>query len=366
MKVPFFKYSGLVSKNQQGYADAYDSATRRGAFILQSDVRQCEDKVSQLSGLSNVVGVANATDGLEIITSLVLENFPKGKASAVVCGHTMSATCSAAVSNGLKCIAVDAAQDLMMCPEALADELTRNDDIAVVYLTQLNGFCSENSEQIRKICAERGVVLLEDSAQALGASYEGKPAGSYGVAGVLSFYPAKVFGAFGDAGAVVTNDEKLAHLVRVVSNHGKDDYGKCIRLGRNSRLDNLQAAFLNITFEQFEDIIAHRQSLARIYDRGLQRLPVKLPYLGRTDGTYQNYEIFAPDAGRLRKFLTDSGVGVLHQWNGQHAGSLPFVEDRTTQNFNNLYEGLVCLPCSFEHSTEEIEFVVNKITEFYG
>ena len=160
--------------------------------------------------------------------------------------------------------------------------------------TQLNGRCC-NMDEIMSVAKENNIMVFEDSAQGLGASYKGKKAGTFGSFGTISFYPAKVLGCFGDGGAVMTNDDQIANKLSLLRDHGRDINGEVVAWGTNSRLDNLQAAFLKFRLSNYSQDIERRREIAELYYKGLKELKtLHLPPSPSDKNhfdVYQNFEI---------------------------------------------------------------------------
>ena len=240
--------------------------------------------------------------------------------------------------------------------------------------TQLNGR-SADMDRFRSIADQHGVLLLEDSAQGIGSRFRGKMAGSFGLAGVLSFYPAKVLGCLGDGGAVLTNDEAVARELRQARDHGRDEQsGEIVRWGRNSRLDNLQAVVLSAKLPNVDQEIAARRRLAARYHAALNDLADVVPPPPPDNAsdpvhfdTFQNYEIEAEDRDALRAHLSAHGVGTLLQWGGK--GVREFAElgiKASLPRTERLMRRCLMLPMNTSLTDDEVDYVAECIREFYA
>src|SRR5581483_1549216 len=193
---------------------------------------------------------------------------------------------------------------------------------------QLNGRTCD-MDAIQAVADKHGLKIVEDSAQALGSKFNGRFAGTFGVAGVFSFYPAKVLGCLGDGGMVVTDDDAAAEHIRLLRDHGRDPVtGDCVMWGLNSRLDNLQAAVLHLQFKDYDSIIRHRRALAAQYHAELGsmrelRLPPAPDADARHFDVFQNFEIEADRRDALKEFLKAHGIGTLIQWGGKAVHQFP-------------------------------------------
>ncbi len=241
-KVPFFDYPRAYLDERDDLLKIIDNVGHRGAFIMQQDLREFESKLAGYALTNYSVGVANATDGLEL--SLMAIGLKSGD-EVICCSHTMLATASAIVTAGGTPVPVESGEDNLISPEAIEDAITPR--TVGIMPTQLNGRICD-MDAIMAIAKKHGLFIVEDAAQALGAKYKGKHSGSFGEAAAISFFPAKVLGCLGDGGAVLTNSSDIFERVYQLHDHGRDTNGDLKCWGRNSRLDNLQAAILNIVW----------------------------------------------------------------------------------------------------------------------
>lgn len=226
-------------------------------------------------------------------------------------------------------------------------------------------------DKIQAIADDYGLLIIEDAAQALGATYKGKMAGAFGVSGCFSLYPAKLLGCAGDGGVVVTNADWVASKVRTLRDHGRVTKNAVDGYGYNSRLDNLQAAILNVKMKHLDEWLKYRRLLAGVYQRGLYDVTeVQLPpppSLGGHFDSYQNYVIRAQRRDELVKALTDAGIETIVSWPVAmhkqeglplHGLHLPVTEE--------LARTVVSLPLIPEISGQQVEYVVETIRRFYG
>jgi dTDP-4-amino-4,6-dideoxygalactose transaminase len=228
-------------------------------------------------------------------------------------------------------------------------------------------------DPVMALAREHNLAVVEDAAQALGSKFNDRFAGTFGVAGTFSFYPAKVLGCFGDGGGLVTNDDGIAERVRLLRDHGRNADGEVIAWGTNSRLDNLQAAVLNFKLKTFPRDLERRRAIARIYDAGLRDLAQLVLPPGPDAGAghhdiYQNYEIEAERRDELKAHLEKAGVRTIVQFGGkavhQFSGlgiagvSLPFTE--------KMYTRLLLLPMNTTLTDDDANYIVDAVRRFYG
>jgi dTDP-4-amino-4,6-dideoxygalactose transaminase len=227
-------------------------------------------------------------------------------------------------------------------------------------------------DRIQAVADKHTLLVVEDAAQALGSRFNGKSAGTFGAFGTFSFYPAKLLGCFGDGGAIVTNDDAVAREIGLLRDHGRDESGRVVAWGLNSRLDNLQAAVLNHKFKTFPEDIARRRSIASRYQQRLAALPqLVLPPAPDADprhhDVYQNYELQAQDRDSLRDFLQSRGIRTIIQWAGTPVHQ--FTELGFRQQLPNteaFFQDCMMLPMNTALGDDDVDLICSAIKEFYA
>jgi dTDP-4-amino-4,6-dideoxygalactose transaminase len=364
--IPFFNYRTAFAADEESYLAILSDVIRRGAFIQQRDLAQFEEHLAEYLGAGHAIGVGNATDGLNI----AFRAAGIGPGDEVIFpSHTMVASPAAAALCGATPVAVDIGPDHLIDAEAIEAALTPR--TRAIMPVHLNGrTCA--MDRILDIAERNGLLIIEDAAQALGSRYKGRPAGTFGFAAAISFYPAKILGCFGDGGAIITNDDEVARTIRLLRDHGRNDAGDVELWGLNSRLDNLQAAVLDFQFKDYGKIIAHRRSVASVYDARLRDVPqLALPPAPDADrdhfDVFQNYELEADERDGLREFLKQNGIGTLIQWGGKAVHQFPrlgfSVSLPKTEAF---FQRCLMLPMNMTVSEDDAEYISAKIREFYG
>ena len=288
----------------------------RGEHLFFKLMCMTEDALAEFSGAEFAIGVGNATDGLEL--ACLSQNLSTGD-EVIFCSHTMVATASAIKTAGAIPIPVEIGHDGLIDPAAVADAVTSR--TVGIIPTQLNGAVC-NMQQVSAIAEKHGLFLIEDAAQALGAKYHGQQAGTFGLAAAISFYPAKVLGSLGDGGAVFCNDARVYDKIYQLHEHGRDRDGQLKGWGRNSRLDNIQAAILRHNLRTYDQIVEKRRTVANRYHEQLSSLEeLTLPRPQTENSVYydvfQNYELQAENRDQLKEFLHQNGIGTLLQWGGK-------------------------------------------------
>lgn len=364
--IPFFNYRGAFAADEEAYVAIFRDIIRRGAFIQQQDLADFEQRLAEYLGVKFAIGVGNATDGL--VFALRAAGLGPGD-EVIFPSHTMVATAASIAHVGAIPVPCDCGPDHLIDPASAERAITpRTRGIMPV---QLNGRTAD-MDAIQTLARKHKLLIVEDAAQGLGSSFKGKRAGSFGVAAAFSFYPAKILGCFGDGGAVVTNDEKVAHQVKLLRDHGRDELGEVQLWGFNSRLDNLQAAILDHQFKNYQVIIDRRRALARLYRNELGQLKqVVLPpgpdNTGDHFDVFQNYEIEAERRDDLRQFLKDRGVGTLIQWGGKAVHQFKGLGlTQSLPNTERLFQRCIMLPMNMTLSDDDARHVSALVREFYS
>ncbi len=365
MNIPFFNYQALYKNQRDDLLKVMDEVCSRGAYILQRDVEEFEKNVGEFIGAKHVVGVANGTDGL--IIALRAAGVQPGD-EIIMPTHTYIATAASAHFTGATPVLVENGPDHMVTAKAMEKAITPKTKFLMP--VQVNGRTC-NMDEIMALAKKHNLKVIEDSAQALGSKWKGKNAGTFGMAGMFSLYPAKVLGCFGDGGLVVTNDDQVAKKVRLLRDHGRDEEGRVVEWGLNSRLDNMQAAVLNYKFKGYPQEIERRREIAGMYQEGLGDLSqLTLPPGPNADGDhfdiYQNYELEADQRDELKTYLKEQGIGTIVQW----AGTL--VHQFKTLGFNQslpiaekMNERYLMLPMHVALSNDEVNYIIEKVRAFY-
>ena len=365
-KVPFFDYPRLWTDERAALIDVIDETASSGGFILQKALNDFEKELANYCGVNFAVGVANATDGMEIFLEAIGINAGD---EIIISSHTMLATASAIKVAGGVPVPVDIGYDNLIDPSSIEAAITSN--TVGIMPTQLNGRTCD-MDPIIGLAEKYGLFVVEDAAQALGSNYKGKAAGTFGLASDISFFPAKVLGCLGDAGAVLVNDKKLFETIYQIHDHGRHPVdGLVKRWGRNSRLDNIQAAILSYKLESYDKVIERRRNLAGIYHSRLSGieglgLPVAPGFEPDHFDVFQNYEITATNRNKLQSHLSEKNIGTLIQWGGiaiHQFKNLGFTQH--CPNADTFFEKCIMLPMNCFISDDDVHYVCDQIQSFY-
>lgn len=368
MRVPFFNYKNYCKEID--YKSLLEDVLETGFLIGGPFVDEVESEMQSITGIKHCICVGNATDAMEIIFKFL--NLPVGS-DVLIPTHTMLATASAAKSVGLNPVPMEVSRDTLMTEFKQLQKCSLN-NVSACMITQLNGVVA-NMDPINEYCKLKGISLIEDSAQGIGAFNKNNHAGSWGVGGCISFYPAKVIGSLGDGGAIITNNSELNKYARSVRDHGRGEGFEAINWGRNSRLDSLNARVVLERLRKLNKYISKRRYLASIYDELLLplvddeviKLPPKYSTNSKSLSTYQNYEIQVKRRDELMDFLKLNDIGTIKQWGGysiSHFKKLGYSIDEFPST-KLLFEKLLLLPLNHLMKEEEIRHVANKIKSFF-
>lgn len=366
MKVPFFNYQELYKKDKIIIDQVIKSIMNRGAFILQEELIDFEQNLADYVGAKYAIGVGNGTDALWL--SMLACGLKHGD-EVLMPSHTYVATPAAANFLGITTILVDCDDDHLMCLEDLKKKISSR--TKAIIPVQLNGR-TLNMDKLIDISNEHDLMIIEDAAQGLGSKFKGQMAGTFGMAGTYSFYPAKTLGCFGDGGAIVTNDDSIYHILYEMRDHGRDKQGNYNRWGLNSRLDNLQAGILLAKIKNLDNEIRRRREIAKKYQEELTnckeiKLPPRSEKLNMHYDTYQNYEIDCVDRDELKSYLASKDVGTIIQWGGQAIHQIKSLNfNATLPRTEKLFEQCLLLPMNTTLTDPQVEHVIDSIKEFYA
>lgn len=368
--VPFFDFKALFAEDPIGFTEVFQRTLASGGIILQGAVAEFEERLSRYVGSTHAIGTSDCTNAM--LLGLRAAGIGRGD-EVIFCSHTFIATAQSIHFAGATPVPVEMGDDRMIDPEAVEAAVTGR--TRAVMVTQLNGRVCDMA-RIEAIVKRHGLMLFEDSAQALGASFDGKRAGSFGMFGAFSFYPSKLLGVFGDGGALTTSDPGMADSVYRMRNHGANRQKQlepdATLWSTNSRLDNLQAAFLNYKFPDFPNSLARRRQIARTYHRAFVELPDFVLPPGpdedkRHFDVYQNYEVDVGRRDELRRHLQAQGVGTIVQWGGaavHQMRGLGFAQRLPrTERF---FERCLLLPMNQFMSDADVLHVSSVVRAFYG
>ena len=304
-----------LQKITEKYSDEIHEAVLRvvdsGWYLQGEETKKFEENYAKYVGTDYCIGVGNGLDALIWIYRAYIElGIMKPGDEVIVPANTFIASILAITENGLKPVFVEPSVDTLdIDDEQIETAITeRTKSILVVHLY---GRCAY-TKRIGVLCKKYNLKLVEDNAQAHGCRFGEKRTGSLGNAAGHSFYPGKNLGAFGDAGAVTTDDKELADTIRALANYGSTRKYVFKYVGRNSRLDELQAAVLDVKLKHLDEDNAHRQQIANFYYDHIQNPLITLPKrLPDANNVYHIFPILCEKRDELQEYLLENGVQTL-------------------------------------------------------
>lgn len=364
MKIPFVSFLPMERELDNDLRGAFDRVFKRSWYIEGAEDEAFEKAFADYCGTQYCVGVGNGLDALML--SLRALGIGDGD-EVIVPSNTYIATALAVTYVGAKPVFVEPdIRTFNINPELIETVITEKTK-AIMPVHLYGQACDMNP--IMTIAKKHGLKVIEDCAQAHGATYKGQKVGTFGDAAGFSFYPGKNLGALGDAGAVVTNDKELADKIRAYGNYGSDYKYHHIYKGYNSRLDELQAAFLATKLSHLERMNVERRRIADRYLNEIKNPKVELPII--PDYAVPVWHIFGircKDRDSLEKHLNENGIGTnkhypipMHLQDcykdlGFKEGDYPIAEEISAMELS--------IPMYYGMTDEEIQYVIDKINEF--
>jgi dTDP-4-amino-4,6-dideoxygalactose transaminase len=361
----FIEYEDLGRVNapfQAEFNDAFAGLQQSGWYILGKQVEGFESEFSTYCDTEYCVGVASGLDAL--VLALRALNLEPGD-EVIVPANTYIASVLAVLHNGLKPVLVEPDIHTYNIDASRLEAKISRRTKAILVVHLYGKLCKMDA--ILDIASRHKLFVIEDCAQAHGANYNGKKAGSFGDFGAFSFYPTKNLGALGDAGAITFRGSDKLGLLKQLRNYGSEKKYHNNIVGYNSRLDEIQAAFLRIKLKHLDRITAHKRSLAKIYNDGLKSsfiLPIAEP--GYED-VYHIYAIRHPQRDKLRQYLLDNNIRTeVHYPIPPHKQKAlqGLIDEDDYSLTTEIHETILSLPVSTCHSAEDIHKVVEVLNRF--
>ena len=359
------QYQKIKKDIDQSIQSVIDSS----AFINGPEVKNFQTELESYLNVKHVIPCGNGTDALQI--ALMALDLKPGD-EVITADFTFAATVEVIHLLGMKSVLVDVNYDTFLIDtERLKAAITPN--TKAIIPVHLFGQVA-NMDEIMKIAEEHNLFVIEDTAQAIGADYKGKKAGTIGTIGATSFFPSKNLGCYGDGGAIFTNDDNLAHKMRGIVNHGMYKRYYDDEIGVNSRLDSIQAAILRVKLGHLDEYSAARGKAAEFYNEAFYEVPeIYTPLLA--DGTnhvYHQYTLRITNGKRdeLRDYLESKGIPAMIYYpvplRKQKAYDTGEYNDSDFPNTNKLIEEVLSLPMHTELHEEQLEFITNTVKEFFN
>lgn len=364
MKIPFVSFKPMERELDKELREAFNRVFERSWYIEGKEDEEFEKTFAKYCDSKFCVGVGNGLDALML--ALKALDIKQGD-EVIVPSNTYIATALAVTYVGATPVFVEPDIRTFNIDPNNIERVISEKTKAIMPVHLYGQPC--DMDPIMEIAKKHNLYVIEDCAQAHGATYKGKVIGSFGNAAGFSFYPGKNLGALGDAGATVTNDEELAKKVRALGNYGSDYKYHHIMQGNNSRLDELQAAFLSAKLAHLPRMNEERRRIANMYLEGINNPEVILPYV--PEYAVPVWHIFGIRCNRrdeLEKFLNDAGIGTNKHYPipmhlqecykdlGFKEGDFPIAEEISATELS--------IPMYYGMTDEEVKYVIDKVNEF--
>lgn len=364
-RVPYVGLKQEFAQRREELEAAFNKVAVNASYILREEVRLFEDSIAEMLGVKHAIGVNSGTDALFL--ALKALNIGQGD-EVITVAHTFVATIAAIVHCGAKPVLIDIADDFNLAVATLEQSTTAS--TKAIIPVHMNGRCCE-MDAILAIADKHDLLVVEDAAQSMGAHINGAYAGTFGTINAFSLHPMKNLHCYGDGGVITTNDDCLAEQVRCLRNHGQTPNKELVAFGFNSRLDNLQAAFLNVNLKYFNGDIKRRRQIALRYDSGLKNCAgLKLPNPPQQTGyfdVFSSYPIRCSGRDRLLHHLQQKGIECFIHWETQlhrneHLKLGHFILPVTEQ----VAREVLSLPMHPFLDDEQCDYVINAVKEFFN
>jgi dTDP-4-amino-4,6-dideoxygalactose transaminase len=359
------EYENLGKVNEPFFSEfkrVFDEVLRSGWLILGNHVNTFEKDFASYCGTSYCSGVANGLDAL--LLSLKACSFEKGD-EIIVPSNTYIATILAVLHAGLQPVLAEPDISTYNIDHAKIEEKITARTRAILVVHLYGKLCA--MDRIMPIARKKNLKVIEDCAQAHGASFQNKKAGSFGDLGAFSFYPTKNLGALADAGSVTTSDEALYQTIRTLRNYGSRIKYYNEKIGYNSRLDEIQAAFLSVKLQYLDQLNQHKKDLAVLYLKGLKSDFIKpLIQEGYSD-VYHIFNIRHERRDILREFLLKHEIKTEIHYPlapNKQAALQGILDKEPTPIAEEIHQTTLSLPLSFFHTTSDIERVIEIMNRF--
>ncbi len=365
MKVPILDLKAQYAAIKDEINPAINQVCQSQLFCLGPALAEFEEKISEYCQSKYAIGLSSGSDAL-LVSLMALEIKPGDE--VITSPFTFFATAGSVARLGAKPVFVDIDPDSYNIDPALIEEKVTEKTRAIIP-AHLFGQVAQ-MKPIMEIAERHNLAVIEDAAQSIGATQNGKKCGNFGLCGCFSFYPTKNLGGFGDGGLVTTNDQSFAEKIKCLRDHGQKPRYFYKIIGGNFRLDCIQAAVLSVKLKYLDQWNAKRRQNAALYDNFFTGSAVKLPKIDSNNvSIYHQYTVTVPERDRLKKYLAEKEIGSaifyphpLHLQEcfrqlGYSKGDFPVAE--------RLCEDVLSLPIYPELKKEQIEYAANAILEFY-
>ena len=353
----------LNSRFESQFQEAFNKFLNKGTYILGEEVALFEQEFATFTESKYCIGVASGLDALYL--SLVALDLP-AQSEVLVPSNSYIATILSVVNAGLTPVLVEPRIDTYNINPSEVERCITPQTKAIIVVHLYGKTCE--MDIISQIAQKYNLIVIEDCAQAHGAKYKNKTAGTWGKFGAFSFYPTKNLGALGDAGAIITDDHQMYLKIKALRNYGSHKKYYNRYYGLNSRLDELQAAFLRVKLKYLDAIIQHKEELVKLYRKHIKNNQVILPVTQNQNGdVYHIYNVRCQRRDELKDFLLKKGIKTEIHYpippHRQDAYKHLFI-GKSYPISDEIHRTTLSLPISYSHTVEEIIFVAEAINDF--
>jgi dTDP-4-amino-4,6-dideoxygalactose transaminase len=366
--IKFLDIQKITQKNITEVKEAINRVVDSGWYLMGNEVKEFEKSFSEYCGVSHTIGVANGFDALRLILRAYIElGIIKKGDEIIVPANTYIASILAISENQLNPVLVEPDINTYNIDPCKIEEAITSKTRAIM-IVHLYGLCAYNN-QIQQICEKYNLKLIEDNAQSQGALFQGKSTGSLGDASGTSFYPGKNLGAFGDAGAVTTNDSCLSEIVRKLANYGSKIKYVNEYVGINSRLDEIQAAVLNVKLKYLNMDTERRREISGIYRSHITNLEIILPVVSNEEShVWHLFVVRTKDRYKFQNYLSENNIQTLIHY------PIPPYKQKAYKEWNELsfpitdkiHNEIISVPISPVMTDKEVNKVVSIINKYKG
>jgi dTDP-4-amino-4,6-dideoxygalactose transaminase len=367
MNIPFIDLKQRFEEEKTELMGCIERILSKGALVMTPELREFEENVEKYSGAVHCIGLNSGTDALML--SLWASGIGKGD-EVIHPPISFVATTGSIVHIGATPVFADVGPDSLIDPAKIEEKITKKTK-AIMPVHWAGKMC--DMDAIFKIAKAHNLIVLEDSAQAMGSYYKGKHGGLFGPSGAISCHPLKNLNAMGDGGLLLTNDDDIAKRVRLYRNHGLESRDNVVMYGVNSRLDVLHAEVLKMRLAKLDDVIARRRRNANLYRELIKANEVYIPAERTSEGYVDSYVMFIVQAEKrdaLKAFLQEHGIESLVYY------GTPLHLHKAAQTLSPYKRGdfpiaeaqcdkVLALPHHQHLTQDQVAYVAEKINQFY-
>lgn len=352
--IPFVSLIRDAEENAE-IENEISSVIRGGAYILGRRTEALERSIEAFTSVRNAIGTASGTDSLYLILKRA------GAKKVALCASAPLPCAQAVLMAGAEIVVMDCEEDSgLLDIDKFKNDKREADTLLAVHLYGQ----AERSSELSEICAEKGMLLVEDISQSIGTFESGKHTGSLGSAAALSFYPTKNLGCFGDGGMILTNDDEAARRFRAMRNYGQNGIYSASEFGINSRLDEIQAAVLNIKMKRLAAKNMRRRKIISEYFQRIENRSIILPgkrYFDTTNGHI--FPIFSEERDSVREHLKKAGIMTAVHYPVPLHRQIAFHRNESYPQSERLAERQLSLPVFPELTDDEVSSIIRALNE---